>query len=98
MITIKLWDKLKVRQMIGSQLILFHLMLKQRFNWFTLAQEEQEIEKKISNEVIFILQKMAREINPVCNFIVGSICTCLLTDTVIVEFDYQDGKGYLHIP
>ena len=43
-ITIKLWDKLKVRHMMGSQLILFHLMLKQGFNWFTLAQEEQEIE------------------------------------------------------
>ena len=43
-ITIKLWDKLKVRHMMGSHLILFHLMLKQGFNWFTLAQEEQEIE------------------------------------------------------
>ena len=44
LITIKLWDKLKVRNMMGSQTILFHLMLKQGFNWFTLAQEEQEIE------------------------------------------------------
>ena len=30
--------------MMGSQLILFHLLLKQGFNWFTLAQEEQERE------------------------------------------------------
>ena len=44
LITIKLWDKLKFRHMMGSQLILLHLMLKQGFNWFTLAQEEQEIE------------------------------------------------------
>ena len=44
LITIKLWDKFKVRHMMGSQLILFHLMLKQGFNWFTLTQEEQEIE------------------------------------------------------
>ena len=43
-ISIKLWDKFKVRHMIGSQAILFHLMLKQGFNWFTLAQEEQELE------------------------------------------------------
>ena len=43
-ITIKLWDKFQVRHMMGSQPILFHLMLKQGFNWFTLAQEEQEIE------------------------------------------------------
>ena len=44
LITIKLWDKLKVSHMIGSQPILFHLISKQGFNWFTLAQEEQEIE------------------------------------------------------
>ena len=41
LITIKLWDNFKVRCMMGSQLILFHLMLKQGFNWFTLVQEEQ---------------------------------------------------------
>ena len=43
-ITIKLWDRFKAMLMVGSQLILFHLMLKQGFNWFTLTQEEQEIE------------------------------------------------------
>ena len=43
-ITIKLWDKFKVRHIMRSQLILFYLMLKQGFNWFTLTQEEQEIE------------------------------------------------------
>ena len=30
--------------MIGSQPILFHLMLKQGFNWFTSTQEEKGIE------------------------------------------------------
>ena len=44
LIAFKLWDKFKVRHMMESQLILFHLMLKQGFNWSTLAQEEQEIE------------------------------------------------------
>ena len=43
LITFNLRDKFKVRNMIGSQPILFHLMLKQGFRWFTLAQEEQEI-------------------------------------------------------
>ena len=42
LITIKLWGKLKVRCMMRSQPILFHLMLKQGFNWFTLTQEEKE--------------------------------------------------------
>ena len=36
-ITVKLWDKFKVRHMMRSQPILFHLMLKQGFNWFTLT-------------------------------------------------------------
>ena len=31
-ILIKLWDKFKVRHMMESQPILFHLMLKQGFN------------------------------------------------------------------
>ena len=44
-ITVRLWDKFKVRQMMGSQPILFHLMLKQGFNWFTLTQENQEVDE-----------------------------------------------------
>ena len=43
-ITIKLWDKFKVRHMMGSQPILFHLMLKQGFNWFILTLKGQETE------------------------------------------------------
>ena len=43
-ITVKLWDTFKVRHMMGSQLILFHLMLKQGFNWFMLTPKEQETE------------------------------------------------------
>ena len=31
-ISVRLWDKFKVRQMMGSQPILFYLMLKQGFN------------------------------------------------------------------
>ena len=44
-ISVRLWDKFKVRQMIGSQPTLFHLMLKQGFNWFALTQENQEIDE-----------------------------------------------------
>ena len=43
-ITIKLQGKFKVRHMMESQAILFHLMLKQGFNWFTLASKDVEIE------------------------------------------------------
>ena len=43
-ITIMLWDKFKVRHMMESQLILFHLMLKQGFNLFTLTSKGKEIE------------------------------------------------------
>ena len=44
-ITIKIWDKFKIRQMMENQLLLFHLMLKQGFNWFVLIQENPEAEE-----------------------------------------------------
>ena len=44
-IMIKMWDKFKVRQMMGSQPLLFHLMLKQGYNWFTLTQESPNTEE-----------------------------------------------------
>ena len=43
-ITVKLWDKFKVRNMMGSQPICFHLMLKQGFNWFTLTLKDEGTE------------------------------------------------------
>ena len=43
-ITIKLQDKFKVRHTMESQPILFHLILKQGFNWFTLASNDAQIE------------------------------------------------------
>ena len=42
---IKIWDKFKVRQMMGSQPLLFHFMLKQGFNWYALTQENLEAEE-----------------------------------------------------
>ena len=44
-ITVRLWDKFKVRQMMGNQPLPFHLMLKLGFNWFTLTQEDQEVDE-----------------------------------------------------
>ena len=44
LITVKLLDKFKVRHMMQSKPILFHLMLKQGFNWFTLTPKEQKTE------------------------------------------------------
>ena len=43
-IPIKLWDKFKVRHMMERQRILFHLILKQGFNWFMLGSKDVEIE------------------------------------------------------
>ena len=31
--------------MIGNQPLLFHLMLKQGFNWFMLTQENQKVDE-----------------------------------------------------
>ena len=36
---------------------------------------------------------MAREINPMCDFIFGSVCMCLLTDTVDLELTIRMVKG-----
>ena len=44
-ISVRLWNNIKVRQMMGRQPILFHLMLEQGFNWFALTQENQEIDE-----------------------------------------------------
>ena len=44
-ITVRLWDKFRIRRMMGSQPNLFHIMLKQGFNWFNLTQERQETYK-----------------------------------------------------
>ena len=43
-IMVRLWDKFKVRHLMGSEPILFHLMLKQGFSGFTLTQERQELD------------------------------------------------------
>ena len=43
-ITVKLLDKFKGRHVMGSQLILFHLVLNQGFNLFALTLREQETE------------------------------------------------------
>ena len=44
-IIVRLWDIFKVRQMMGSQPLPFHLMLKQGLNWFTLTQEDQDVDE-----------------------------------------------------
>ena len=43
-IAAKLWDRFKVRHMMASQSILFHLMLKLGFNCFTLTSRDEETE------------------------------------------------------
>ena len=41
-VIIKLQDKIKVRQLMNREPLLFHLMLKQGITWFTLAVGRQE--------------------------------------------------------
>ena len=64
-ITIKLWDKFKVRLMMRNQPLLFHLMLKQGFIWFMLTQENQEVDEvciKLKQDYIF--QKFGQRDQP----------------------------------
>ena len=44
LVTIKFSDKFKVRNIMETQPLLFHLMLKQGFNWFTLSSKDSQTE------------------------------------------------------
>ena len=41
-VTIKLKDKIKIRHMMKTEPLLFHVMLKQGITWFTLASSNKE--------------------------------------------------------
>ena len=43
-VTIKFRDKFKIRHMIKREPLLFHIMLGQGFNWFTLASNNSSAE------------------------------------------------------
>ena len=43
-VTIKFRDKFKIRHMMERESILFHIMLGQSFNWFTLASNDPPTE------------------------------------------------------
>ena len=72
-----------------SQLLLLYLMLKQGFNWFTLASKDSQVE----NALKIIITEMAYEISSICDFLFGSIRTTLPTDTVNIEFTVWMVKG-----
>ena len=42
-VVIKLCDKIKIRQLMNREQLLFHMMIKQGITWFTLATETLEI-------------------------------------------------------
>ena len=41
-VTIKVRDKFKIRHLVKRQPLLFHIMLKQGFTWFTLASDHMQ--------------------------------------------------------
>ena len=43
-VMIKLGDKFKIRCMMKREPLLFHIMLRQGFNWFTLASSDPSTE------------------------------------------------------
>ena len=43
-VKIKFRDKFKIRHMMKRESLLFHIMLKQGFNWFTLASNDPSTE------------------------------------------------------
>ena len=43
-VTIKFRDKFKIRHLMERRPLLFHIMLKQGFTWFTLALNQPPLE------------------------------------------------------
>ena len=43
-VMIKFRDKFKIRHMMKREPLLFHIMLRQGFNWFTLASNDPSTE------------------------------------------------------
>ena len=42
-VTIKIWDKIKIRRLINREPLIFHLMIRQGITWFNLETEIPEI-------------------------------------------------------
>ena len=55
-VTIKIRDKYKIRHMMKREPLLFHIMLRQGFNWFILASNDPSTETVyIQHRYSFIL-------------------------------------------
>ena len=79
--------------MMDSQPLLFHLMLKQGFNWFKLASKDSQTEDALKVIINVIITEMAHEISPICDFLFGLIRTNLPMDTVDVGLTVQKVKS-----
>ena len=82
-ITIKLKGKFKVRHMVEREPILFHVMLRQGFNLFTLASCNPPNRNCISQHRNF--SRMNFNIRAECEFLFHNLCCSLPKDTVDVE-------------
>ena len=78
-VTIKFQDKFKIRCIIKREPLLFHVMLKQGFTWFTLASNNSpEIVKDIPD----IHPEMACDLAPQCNVLYRFFQCQLPEDTI----------------
>ena len=94
-ITVKLRDKFKVRHMMGSQPILFHLMLKQGFNWFTLTPKEQEIENVQLNQ--FNITENGKRDQPHVRLYLWFNMSMLTNRHGGCRIDHKNGEGHIHL-
>ena len=70
------------------------LFLRKYFNFHSIKPNE----KHPYQIKILFFQKMAREISPVCDFTFGSLCTCLMMDTVDIELNIKMVTGIYTYP
>ena len=88
-VIIPLRDNFKIRSIIKREPLLLHIMLKQGMTWFSLENSsENNAIPEIALEILYVkisLQKMASQINPVCDFSFGFLHCDLHDDTIDID-------------
>ena len=87
-VTIKLRDKFKIRCMMKREPLLFHIMLRQGFTWFSLASNTQET---VSQPRYF--SKMNLNIRAQCDFVFYNFHCALPEDMIDIEITIQMVDG-----
>ena len=89
-IMVKFWDKFKIWCMVERKPLLFHIMLKQGFTWFTLTSNNPPETVQVNSG---ILPEIACDMSPQFNFLYWFFEWHLPEDTIDVDITVTTMKG-----